>query len=114
MLLRNSSGESSPARMLQKLPGSTQLCCEVLPLWQAGKLALMEAQEVPESISQQLADRLPVCVQHQCRSSVVTEAAPCTESQVLLLVGINTETRVHGSAILETSKFHFLYHVIVQ
>lgn len=49
------------------LAGSTHVCCEVLQLWQAGMMALMEVQEVLESLGQQLADTHPVWAQRQCQ-----------------------------------------------
>lgn len=52
-LLQGSPGESSPVRTLEKLLGSTH-DCQVLQLWQAGRMALMEVQEVLESLGQWL------------------------------------------------------------
>lgn len=42
MLLQGSSGELSLARTLQKLAGSTHIHHEILQLWQAGGMTLME------------------------------------------------------------------------
>lgn len=48
------AGESSLVRTLQKLSGSTRVCCDCRQLWQAGRPALMEVQEVLENVGQWL------------------------------------------------------------
>lgn len=68
-----SSGEHSLVRTLQKLAGGTHIHHDVLQLWQAGVMTLMEVPDVPEST-----DQLLVLADgpnnHSAGSSVLTEA----------------------------------------
>lgn len=119
MLLQDASGESSPMRMLQKLTDLTRVCCEVLQLWQARRMAPMEVQKVLENIDQCWQAGLSE-PSNGTRSSNVTEirATHRGQSQGLLLMGLCTEAREaisqeHSSVILEAnSKYQFLYHFI--
>lgn len=47
MLLQGSTGESPPVRMLQNLAGLIHIHSEVLQLWQAGKMALVQVAGGP-------------------------------------------------------------------
>lgn len=74
MLLQGSNGKPSLARTLQKLAGSTHIHHDILQLWQAGGMTLMEVPEVLESI-----DQLLVLANgpnsHSAGISVVTKAS---------------------------------------